>query len=150
MHKKVSDFYKCIFLKNHFQQNHFLYFTQLTALITASKLRSTTFHLLFFLVFLILCFRILLIAFKIFKEIALTVRLVAFLLLVETESSPFYLQMVLVELKDIEQLVTKFKCEERLLETWKSQIDYLLLRELEKKLVFLSEALASASLPFHK
>ena len=47
----------------------------------------------------------------------------------ETESAP----MELVEIKNDEQLVQKFKDEENLLETWKSAIKYLMLRELARK-----------------
>ena len=53
--------------------------------------------------------------------------------LVETKSAPMDLQMELVEIKNDEQLVQKFKDEENLLETWKSAIKYLMLRELTRE-----------------
>ena len=42
----------------------------------------------------------------------------------ETESAPINLQMELVETKNDEQLVQKFKDKEHLLETWRSVIKY--------------------------
>ena len=41
--------------------------------------------------------------------------------------------MELVEMNNDEQLVQKFKDEENLLETWKSAIKYLMLRELARE-----------------
>ena len=41
--------------------------------------------------------------------------------------------MELVEIKNNEQLVQQFKDEENLLETWKSTIKYLMLRELVRE-----------------
>ena len=55
--------------------------------------------------------------FQDFEKISKTLRLVAFPHLVETESAPMDLQMELVETKNDEQLVQKFKDEENLLET---------------------------------
>ena len=51
----------------------------------------------------------------------------------ETESAPMDLQMKLVEIKNDEQLVRKFKDEESLLKTWKSAIKYTMLRELARE-----------------
>jgi len=47
--------------------------------------------------------------FQDFGNISTTLRLIAFTHLMETESAPLYLQMELVELKNNEQLVKKFK-----------------------------------------
>ena len=71
--------------------------------------------------------------FQDFEKISKTLRIVAFPHLVETESPPMDLQMELVETKNDEQLVQKFKDEENLLETWKSAIKYFLLRELARE-----------------
>ena len=51
----------------------------------------------------------------------------------ETESAPMDLQMELVEIKNDKQLIQKFKDKENLLETWKSAIKYLMLRELARE-----------------
>ena len=67
--------------------------------------------------------------FQDFEKILQTLRLVAFPHLVDTESAPLHLQMELVELKNNEKLAAKFNQEENLIETWKSAMEYPLLRE---------------------
>ena len=73
--------------------------------------------------------------FQIFKMISDTTRLVAYPHLVETESAPLNLQMELVELKNDEQFVKKFKDEEDLLDTWRGAVKYPNLQELATKIL---------------
>ena len=75
--------------------------------------------------------------FQDFEKIAQTLRLVAFSHLVDTESAPLHFQMDLVELKNYEKLVAKFNQNENLIETWKSDTEYPLLRELAREILVL-------------
>ena len=137
MYKKVLAFCgKCHLLKNHLQQHNFFHFPQLTSRLTATKYRSTTFQSLFSLMYSMQCCRNLLIIIQILKKNLQTLRLVAFPHLIDTESAPLHLQMELMELKNKEKLVAKFKQEENLIETWKSATKYPLLRELATLVLF--------------
>ena len=75
--------------------------------------------------------------FQDFERISDTTRLVAFPHLVETETAPLNLQMELVELKNDEQFVKKFKDEEDLLDTWRVAVKYPNLQELARKTLVL-------------
>ena len=59
--------------------------------------------------------------FQDFERISDITRLVAYPHLVETETAPLNLQMELVELKNDEQFVKKFK-DEDLLDTWRGAV----------------------------
>ena len=138
MHKKVSDFRdKCLLLKNHLQQRNFFYFTQLTALIDSCEIQVDNIPITLFSGVFDTVLQDFADRFQDFQKISQTLRLVAFQHLIETESAPLYLQMELVELKNNEQLVTKFKCEENLLDMWKSALDYPMLRELARETLVL-------------
>ena len=76
-------------------------------------------------------------------------RLVAYPHLVETETVPLNLQMELVELKNDEQFVKKFKDEENLLNTWRGAVKYPNLQKLPGKTFFL-EALTCAKQDFQE
>ena len=71
------------------------------------------------------------------ETISDTTKLVAHPHLVETETAPLHLQMELVELKDDEQLVKKFKDEEDQLDTWRGTVKYPNLQELARKTLVL-------------
>ena len=118
MHKKALDFKdKCRLLKNHLQQYNFFYFPQLTALIVSTEIQVDKVPItpvcnVFDSILQDFSDR-----FQDFEKISKTLRLVAFPHLVAIESAPMDLQMKLVEIKNDEQLVQKFKDEENLLET---------------------------------
>lgn len=129
---------KSIFsLKNHLQQRNFFYFTQLTALIDSCEIQVDNIPITLFSGVFDTVLQDFADRFQDFQKISQTLRLVAFPHLVETESAPLHLQMELIELKSNEQLVTKFKCEENLLDTWKSALDYPMLRELARETLVL-------------
>ena len=75
--------------------------------------------------------------FQDFERISDTTRLVAYPHLVETKTAPLNLQMELVELKNDEQFVKKFKDEEDLLDTWRGAVKYPNLQELARKTLVL-------------
>ena len=84
--------------------------------------------------------------FQDFERISDT-RLVAYPRLVETKIAPLNLQMELVELKNDEQFVKKFKDEEDLLDTWEGAVKYPNLQELAKQTLIL-EVLTCAKQDF--
>ena len=86
--------------------------------------------------------------FQDFEMISDTTRLVAFPHLVETETTPLNLQMELVELKNDEQFVKKFKDEEDLLDTWRGAVKYPNLQNWPEKLSFFLETLTCAKQNF--
>ena len=98
MYKKVLAFRdKCRLLKNHLQQHNFFYFPQLTSLVDNNEIQVhnipvTVFSGVFDAVLQDFADR-----FQDFEKISQTLRLVAFLHLVDTESAPLHLQMELVE-----------------------------------------------------
>ena len=83
--------------------------------------------------------------FQDFKRISDTTRLAAYSRLVETETAPFNFQMEVVELKNDEQFVKKFKDEEDLLDTCRGTVQYpnLLYKNWPEKISFFLEALTS-------
>ncbi|KRZ65055.1 General transcription factor II-I repeat domain-containing protein 2 [Trichinella papuae] len=94
--QKVQDFCdKCHLLKSHLQQRNFYHFQQLKALIDSKEIRPD----------------------DIPTNSFSALRLVAFPHLVATESAPLDLQMELVELKNNEPLINKFKEKYDLVET---------------------------------
>ena len=74
--------------------------------------------------------------FQDFERISDTIRIVAYPHLVETETAPLNLQMELVELKNDEQFVEKFK-DEDLLYTWRGAVKHPNLQELARKTLVL-------------
>ena len=75
--------------------------------------------------------------FQDFERISDTTSLVAYPHLVETETALLNFQMELVELKNDEQYVKKFKDEEDLLDTWRGAVKYPNLQELTRKILVL-------------
>ena len=75
--------------------------------------------------------------FQDFERISDKTRLVAYPHLVKTETAPLDFQMELVELKNDEQFVKKFKNEEDLLDTWRGAVKYPNLQELARKTLLL-------------
>ena len=71
------------------------------------------------------------------ERISDATRLVAYPHRVETETAPLNLQMELVELKNDEQFVKKFKDEEDLLDTWREAVKYSNLKKLARKTLVL-------------
>ena len=138
MYKKVLDFQdKCRLLKSHLQQQHFFHFPQLTALIVEKEIEVNKIPIALFSGVFDTVLQDFANRFQDFIRISTTLRLVAFPHLVETESAPLNLQMELVELKNNEQLVKKFKDEENLVDTWKGALEYPLLRELARETLVL-------------
>ena len=138
MYKKVLDFQdKCRLLKSHLQQQNFFHFPQLTALIVEKEIEVDKIPIALFSGIFNTVLQDFADRFQDFSRISTTLRLVAFPHLVETESAPLNLQMELVELKNNEQLVKKFKDEENLVDTWKGALEYPLLRELARKTLVL-------------
>ena len=62
--------------------------------------------------------------FQDFEKISPTLRLVAFPHLVEAETAPLHVQMELIELKNDEQLLKKFRRQKDFLEIWKDAFQY--------------------------
>ena len=120
MYKKVQDFRnKCRPLKSHLHQHYFFHFPQMKALIDSKEIQVdnipiTLFSSVFDRVLQELSYR-----FQDFERISDTIRLDVYPHLVKTETAPLNLQMELVELKNDEQFVKKFKDEEDLLDTWR-------------------------------
>ena len=134
MHKKVLDFKdKCLLLKNYLQRHNFFHFPQLTALIVSNEIQVDKVPIALFCNVFDTVLQDFSDRFQDFEKFSKTLRLVAFSHLVETESAPMDLQIELVEIKNDEQLLQKFKDEENLLETWKSAIKYPMLRELARE-----------------
>ena len=88
--------------------------------------------------------------FQDFERISDTTRLVVYPHLVESETAPLNLQMELVELKNDEQFVKKFKDKEDLLDTWRGAVKYPSLQELDRKTLVFLEALMCAKQDFQE
>ena len=89
--------------------------------------------------------------FQDFERIFNTTRLVTYPHLVETETAPLNLQMELVELKNDEQFVKKFKDVEDLLDTWKGELlNIRINKNRPEKLSLFLEALTCAKQDLQK
>ena len=119
-------------LKNHLQQHNFFHFPQLTALIVSNEIQVDKVPIALVCNVFDAVLQDFSDRFQDFEKISKTLRLVAFPHLVKTESAPMNLQMEQVQIKNDEQLEQKFK-EENLLETWKSAIEYPMLRKLARE-----------------
>ena len=119
--------------QTQFQLHNFFHFPQLTALIVSKEIQADKVPIALFCNIFDAVLQDFSDRFQDFEKISKTLRLVVFPHLVETESAPMDLQMELLETKNDEQLVQKFKDEENLLETWKSAIKYPMLRELARE-----------------
>ena len=138
MYKKVLDFQdKCRLLKSHLQQENFFHFPQLKALIVGKEIKVEKIPIALFSDVFDTVMQDFADRFQDFGKISTILRLVAFPHLVDTESAPLNVQMELVELKNNEQLVKKFKDEENLVDIWKGALEYPLLRELARETLVL-------------
>ena len=134
MYKQVLAFHdKCRLLKNHLLQLSFFHFPQLTTLVDSNEIQVENISVTVFSGVFDAVLQDFANCFQDFEKILQTLRLVAFSHLVDTETAPLHLQMELVELKNNEKLVAKFDQEENLIETWKSAMEYPLLRELARE-----------------
>ena len=95
---------------------------------------------------------ILVIVFKILKKFHQPLRLVAFPHLVETETAPLHVQMELIELKNDEQLLNKFRRQKDLLEISKDAFQYpnMQLLARETLVLFGSTNVCEAAFSFMK
>ncbi|XP_077972824.1 general transcription factor II-I repeat domain-containing protein 2-like [Styela clava] len=151
MYKKVLDFRdKCRLLKGHLQQREFIHFPQLTALIDSKEIQVDKIPIVLFSGVFDTVLQDFGDRFQDFRRSSKTLRLVAFPHLVDTENAPLHLQMELLELKNDEQLVQKFKDEENLLNTWKGAVAYPVLRELARKTLVLFGSTYTCEATFSK
>ena len=136
MYKKVLDFQdKCRLLKSHLQQGNFFHFPQLKALIVGKEIKVEKIPIALFSDVFDTVMQDFADRFQDFGRISTILRLVAFPHVVDTKSA--LVQMELVELKNNEQLVKKFKDEENLVDIWKRALEYPLLRELARETLVL-------------
>ena len=138
MNKKVQDFRdKCRLLKSHLHQRNFFHFPQIKALIDSNETLVNDIHIILFSSVFAKVLQEFSYRFQDFERISDTTRLVVYSHLVETETALLNLQMKLVELKNDEQFVKKFKDEEDLLDTWRGAVKYPNLQELARKTLVL-------------
>ena len=88
--------------------------------------------------------------FKIFRKFKKLLRLVAFSHLVETESAPIDLQMELVDIKNDEQLVQKFKAKKICWKPGKVQLNIQCYENWQEKHLLFLEARMCANEHFQK
>ena len=145
VYKKVQDFRdKCRLLKSHLHQRKSFNFLQMKALIDSKEIQVDDILLILFSSVFDGVLQEFSSRFQDFERISITTKLVAYPRLVETKTAPLNLQMELVELKNDEQFVKKYKDEEDLLDTWRGAVKYPNLQELARKLSFCLEVLACA------
>ena len=138
VHKKVKDFGdKCRLLKIHLYQRNFFHFPQKKALIDSKEIQVDDIPIILFSSVFDGVLQEFSNRFQDFARISDTTTLVAYPHLVDTETTPLNLQMELVELKNDEQFVKKFKDEEDLLDTWRGVVKYSNLQELARKTLVL-------------
>ena len=137
VYKKVQNFRdKCSLLESRLHQRNFFHFPQIKALIDSKEIQVDDIPIILFSsVFdgVLLEFSS---SFQDFERISDTTRLVAYPRLVETETALLNLQIELVELKNDEQFVKKFK-DKDLLDKWKGAVKYPNLQELARKTLVL-------------
>ena len=136
--KKYKDFReKCRLFKSHLHQRNFFHFLQMKALIDSKEIQVDDISIILFssvFGWVLLEFSN---RFQDFERISDKTRLVAYPHLVKTKTAPLDFQMELVELKNNEQFVKKFKNEEDLLDTWRGAVKYPNLQELARKTLLL-------------
>ena len=138
VYKKVQDFRdKYRLLKSHLHQHNFFHFPQMKDLIDSKEIKVDDILIILFSSVFDGVLQEFSYRFQDFERISDTTRLVAYPHLVETETAPLNLQMELVELKNDEQIVKKFKYEEDLLDTWRGAVKYPNLQELARKTLVL-------------
>ena len=131
VYKKVQDFRdKCRLLKGHLHQRNFFHFPQIKALIDSKDIQADDIPIILFSSVFDVVLQEFSYRFQDFERISDTTRLVAYPHLIKTETAPLTLQMELVELKNDEQFVKKFKDEEDLLDKWRRAVKYPNLQEL--------------------
>ena len=150
MHKKVQDIRdKCRLLKSNLHQRNFFHFPQIKTLIESKEIKVDDIPIILFSSVFDGVLQEFSYRFQDFERIFDTTRLVAYPHLVETETAPLNLQMELVELKNDEQLVKKFKDEEDLLDTWRGAVrDIRMYKNWPEELSFFLEALTCAKQDF--
>ena len=117
VYKKVQDFRdKCRLLKRHRQQRNFFHFPQMKALIDSKEIQVDDIPIILFSSVFDEVLQERFYRFQDFERISDTIRLDVYPHLVKTETAPLNLQMELVELKNDEQFVKKFKDEQDLLD----------------------------------
>ena len=110
VYKKVQDFRdRCRLLKSHLHQRNFFHFPQMKALIDSKGIQVDDIPIILFSSVFDGVLQEFSNRFQDFERISDTTRLVAYLHLIETETAPLKRQMELVELKNDEQFVKKFK-----------------------------------------
>ena len=133
VYKKGQDFRdKCRLLKSHLHQRNFFHFPQMETLIDSKEIEVNGIPIILFSSVLPEFSN----RFQDFEKISDTTRQAAYPHVVETETAPLNLQMELVELKNDEQFVKKFK-DEDLLDTWRGAVKYPNLQELARKTLVL-------------
>ena len=138
VYKKVQDFRdECRLLKSHLYQHNFFHFHQMNALIDSKEIQVDDIPIILFPSVFGKVLQEFFYRFQDFERISNTTRLVAYSHLIETETAPLNLQMELVELKNDEKFVKKFKDEEDLLDTWREAVKYPNLQELARKTIVL-------------
>ena len=151
VYKKVQNFRnKCRLLKSHLHQRNFFHFLQMKALIDSKEIQVDYIPIILFSSIFDGVLQEFSNRFQDFKRIPDTTRLVAYPHLVKTKTAPLNLQMELVELKNDEQFVKKFKDEEDLLDTWMEAAKYPNLQIWQEKLSFFLEALTCAKQDFQE
>ena len=132
--KKVQDICdKCRFLKSHLHQLNFFHFPQMKALIDSKDIQVDDIPIILFSCVFDGVLQEFSNCIQNFERISNATRLVAFPHLVETGTAALNLQMELVELKNDEQFVKKFKDKKDLLDTWERAVKYPNLQELARK-----------------
>ena len=128
-----TSVHKCRLLKSHLHQRNFFHFPQIKALIDSKEIQLDDIPIILFSSVFDKVLQEFFYRFQDFERISDTTRLVAYPHLVETETELLNLRIELIELKNDEQFVKKFKHEEDLLDTWRGAVKYSNLQELAKK-----------------
>ena len=137
VYKKVQDIRdKCRLFKSHPHQRNFFHFSPMKALIDSKEIQMDDIPIILFSSVFDGVLQDFSYRFQDFERISDATRLVAYPRLVETETTSSNLQMKLVELKNDEQFVKKFK-DKNLLDTWREAVEYPNLQELAKKTLVL-------------
>ena len=138
VYKKVQDLLdKCCLFKSHLHQRNFFHFPQMKALIDSKEIQVDDIPIILFSSVFDKVLQDFSYRFQDFERISDTARPVAYPHLVETKTAPLNLQTELVELKNDEQFVKKFKDEEDLLDTWGGAVKYPNLQRLARKTLVL-------------
>ena len=133
VYKKVQDFRDKYCLKSHLHQRNFFHFSQMKALIDSKEIQVDDIPIIFFSSVFDRVLQEFSNRFQDFEKISDKTRLVACPHLVETESASLDLQMELVELKNDEQFVKKFRDKKDVLDTLRGAVKHPNLQELARK-----------------